>query len=99
MLLIIGTIWLPASNLALAKPIMTRMIKASRAEHGCLGYSYAEDVIDTGLIHVVEVWVDRASLDQHFSSTHIAEWRSHWPALGITDRKLTAYEVTASGPI
>jgi quinol monooxygenase YgiN len=58
MLLIIGTIRLPADRLAAARPAMASMIEASRAEPGCLEYSYAEDVLEPGLIQVKERWTD-----------------------------------------
>ncbi|RUU11707.1 antibiotic biosynthesis monooxygenase [Mesorhizobium sp. USDA-HM6] len=92
MLLIIGTIRVPPDRLADARPTMERMISASRAEPGCLAYSYAQDVLDAGLIHVSEIWSDRAALDAHFKSSHIAEWRASWAELGIGDRNLTLYE-------
>lgn len=95
MLLIVGTVRLPASNLALARPIMQRMVEASRAEAGCVEYGYAEDLFDAGLIHVKERWTDQAALDRHFASSHIAEWRAAWPGLGIGDRDLQVYEVGA----
>lgn len=72
---------------------MARMIAASRAEDGCDEYSYAQDVLDAGLIHVKERWRDRAALERHFTSAHIAEWRATWSELGITDRDLVLYEV------
>lgn len=93
MLLIVGTVRLPPENLAAARPVMRRMVEASRAEPGCLDYGYAEDVLDPGLIHVKEVWADQAALDRHFAAPHLAEWRSAWPALGIGERKLHVYEV------
>lgn len=95
MLLIIGTVRLPPENLASARIIMQRMIEASRAEDGCADYVYAEDILQPGLIHVKELWRDRASLEKHFASSHIAHWRATWPELGITDRKLRLYEVGA----
>ncbi|WP_029012107.1 putative quinol monooxygenase [Niveispirillum irakense] len=98
MLLIIGTVRLPAENLPGARPVMRRMVEASRAEAGCLEYGYAEDVFDLGLIHVKELWTDQAALDRHFASAHIAEWRSAWPALGIGERNLRVYEVGQSRP-
>lgn len=96
MLLIVGTVRLPADKLDEARPIMATMIAASRAEQGCLDYAYAQDVIDPGLIHVHERWIDQAALDGHFASAHIAEWRATWPALGITDRHLQCYEVSTA---
>ncbi|MER9163038.1 putative quinol monooxygenase [Mesorhizobium sp. M0715] len=92
MLLIIGTIRLPPNKLEEAKPAMERMVSGSRAEVGCLEYSYAQDVFDAGLIRVTEVWSDRAALDAHFRSPHIADWRASWPALGIGERNLVLYE-------
>jgi quinol monooxygenase YgiN len=93
MLLIVGTICLPADNMEAARPAMKRMAKASRAEVGCVEYGYAEDVFSPGLIHVKELWTDQAALDRHFASAHIAEWRAAWPRLGIGDRNLRIYDV------
>jgi len=99
MLLIIGTVRLPAGRLDVARPIMASMVEASRAEAGCLEYSYAEDVVDSGLIHVKERWTNRAALDEHFKSSHLANWRANWPALGIGERNLYLYEVDEPKPI
>ncbi|SFO29599.1 putative quinol monooxygenase [Sphingomonas sp. OK281] len=93
MLLIVGTVRLPAGTLDAARPIMQRMVEASRLERGCVDYAYAEDVLEPGLIHVKETWTDQAALDRHFASAHIAEWRAAWPSLGIGDRDLSLYDV------
>lgn len=93
MLLIVGTVRLPAENLADARPVMKRMVDASRAEEGCVDYGYAEDLFEPGLIHVKELWTDQAALDRHFASDHIAQWRAAWPTLGIGDRNLRVYDV------
>jgi quinol monooxygenase YgiN len=93
MLLIVGTIRLPARNLDLARPAMKSMVEASRAEEGCVEYGYAEDVFDPGLIHVKELWASQAALDRHFASAHISEWRSTWSNLEIGNRELRVYEV------
>jgi quinol monooxygenase YgiN len=99
MLLIIGTIRLPAENVTAARDAMAAMATASRAEHGCIEYGYAEDVFVPGLIHIKERWRDRAALDAHFHAPHIADWRAAWPALGIGERALTLYEVGNGQPI
>jgi quinol monooxygenase YgiN len=93
MLLIIGTIRLASEKVQEARPIMARMISASRSENGCEEYSYSEDILDAGLIHIKERWLDQAALDRHFASEHIAIWRSTWTTLGIRERNLRVYEV------
>lgn len=93
MLLIVGTVRLPAHTMAAGRSVMRRMAEASRAEPGCLEYSYAEDVFDPGLIHVKEMWEDQAALDRHFAAAHLAEWRAAWPGLGIGERNLRVYQV------
>lgn len=98
MLLIVGTVRLPPENLERARSAMARMVVASRNEDGCEEYSYGEDVLDRGLIHVKELWRDKAALDRHFATEHIAAWRAAWPELGICDRNLRVYDVGQSRP-
>ena len=70
---------------------MLAMVTASRAEDGCLEYSYAEDILEPGLIHVSERWRDQAALQAHFGADHMAKWRAAWPALGIGERNLKLF--------
>ena len=39
MLMLAGSIRLPAEKLDEARPVMQRMVEASRAEDGCIAYS------------------------------------------------------------
>jgi quinol monooxygenase YgiN len=98
-LIIAGTVRVPPQNLADLKPHMQTMLAASRAEDGCVTYSYAEDVAEPGLIRVFEVWRDQAALDAHFKSAHMAQWRAAGAQSGISDRRLMAYEVVAERPL
>jgi quinol monooxygenase YgiN len=93
-LLVIGSIRLPPANLVAARPVMERMIHASRQEDGCLAYAYAQDVLEPGLIRITEMWRDRQCLQHHLASAHIAEWRSAWALLGIGERQLQLYEAS-----
>lgn len=94
-LVIAGTVRVPPENLARFKPHMLKMLAASRAEDGCLSYSYAEDVAEPGLIRVFEAWRDQAAIDAHFQAPHMAEWRAAWPQFGVSDRRLSLYDVVA----
>lgn len=93
MLVIAGTVRVPPQNLDGFRPHMLAMLAASRAEEGCLEYSYAEDVGEPVLIRVFEAWRDQAALDAHFATPHMAAWRAQWPSFGVSDRRLFAYEV------
>jgi quinol monooxygenase YgiN len=99
MLLILGTVRLPPENLAKARGAMQAMITASRAEDGCIEYGYAQDVLDPGLFRVTEIWRDRATLDAHFATPHLAAWRAQWPGLAISDRRLLVYDAADPTPI
>lgn len=94
-LVIAGTVRVPAENIERFRPHMERMLAASRAEDGCIEYSYAVDVADPGLIRVFEAWRDEAALQAHFATPHMAEWRAAWPEFGVSDRRLFAYEVAS----
>jgi quinol monooxygenase YgiN len=95
MILISGTVRLPAENIAAAKPAMRAVIEATRAEAGCIEYAYSEDVLDPGLIHINERWESRAHLDAHMKTAHFATWRDAGARLGVGERNLAAYEVGA----
>ncbi|MEI9851140.1 MAG: putative quinol monooxygenase [Sphingomonas sp.] len=92
MIVIVGSFRVDPARVAEARPVMAAMIAASRAEPGCLDYSYSEDVLDPGLVRVIERWTDRGALFHHFASAHIADWRATWGWLGISGRELMLYE-------
>jgi quinol monooxygenase YgiN len=99
MIIIAGTVRIDAGKIDATRVEMKKMLDASRAEEGCIEYSYAIDVLDPSLVHVFEIWRDRAAIDGHFKTTHMAAWRQSFAELGIFDRKLKIYDVSGSAPI
>lgn len=99
MLIIAGTVRIAPQNVDGLRPRMQAMMAASQAEAGCLDYNYAEDVTEPGLIHVFERWRDQAVLDAHFATPHMAAWRAAWPSFGVSERRLSAYEVASEREI
>lgn len=97
--IVAGTVRVPPGGLTGLKPHMETMLAASRAEDGCITYSYAEDVAEPGLVRVFEAWRDQAALDAHFKTPHMAAWRAAWPSFGVSDRKLFAYETASERPL
>ncbi len=99
MIIVAGTVRIDPSRRDAAREVMERMITASRAEDGCIEYSYAVDVLDPSVIRVYEVWRDRESLQAHFRTPHLQAWREAWHGFGITDRKLQLFEVASASPL
>ncbi len=99
MIVITGTVRVPAGTLDQARPAMKAMVDASVAEDGCIHYAYAEDLFEPGLIWVSEAWRDGEALGLHAQSEHMAAWRAAAGALGLFDRNLTVYEAVSSRPL
>ena len=49
---------------------------ATRADDGCLSYTFAADLGDPDVIVSVEVWRDQAALDAHMTHDHTRRFTS-----------------------
>ena len=94
-LILSGTIRLPPERLPDLRPHLRAQVEGSRAEPGCLDYALTEDPLDPGLIRVYEHFVDEEALAFHRASPHMAAWRACWPALGVGDRRMSSFDVSA----
>ena len=56
-------------------------------------------MLGPGLVHIQERWTDRASLDAHFASPHMAVWRALREELGVGERNLAIYELGEGKPL
>jgi quinol monooxygenase YgiN len=74
------------------RPLMRAVLEATRQEPGCLLYAYGEDVLDPGVIRVVERWRDWASLEAHGMTLHVIRWRAPLKRIGLLEREMTAHE-------
>ena len=95
MIVVVGQFRMPAENMAAARPLMKKVMLATRAEDGCVEYNYAEDVLDPGLIRVSEVWHSRAQLNAHMKAAHMVTWGQERIALGLSGRAITVFEADA----
>lgn len=93
---VIGQFRFPLAALDQARPVMQRVIAATRAEPGCVQYNYAEDVLDPGLFRVSEVWDSAEHLAAHMQTAHMALWQQERAALGLSEREVTVFEVSGS---
>ena len=99
MIVLTGTVRIPADKLDQARPLMRAVIEETRKEDGCLFYHYAEDVLDPGLIVIAEAWRDEAAVGAHLATPHFHAWRDAGGDLGVSDRQLTVHDVASSKPL
>lgn len=99
MIVVVGQFRFPADRMDKARPVMRRVIEATRAEAGCVQYNYGEDVLDPGLIRVSELWQSREHLDAHMQSAHMAQWQRDRAELGLSGREISVFEAGAPVPL
>jgi quinol monooxygenase YgiN len=99
MILIVGTVRVPAEAFDSAREAMATMVAETRKEDGCIRYAFAQDVVDPGVMHVSEAWRDRDALTAHANSAHMAEWRKAIGGVGASERDLRLYETDEGTPI
>jgi quinol monooxygenase YgiN len=93
-IIVTGEIRIPADRIAEARPHMRAVLEATRKEPGCRLYAFGEDVLDPGLIRIVERWDDWESLAAHGKTEHIRVWSEYGRKIGIGGRDIEAHEST-----
>jgi quinol monooxygenase YgiN len=73
----------------------TEAIVRSRAEHGCIEYSFAADSIDPGRARLFEIWESRGDLEAHQVTMRANPTSSEVPVLS---RDVVYYEIASSEP-
>jgi quinol monooxygenase YgiN len=68
---------------------------ATRDDSGCLAYSFAADVEDENRILSIEVWADRAALDEHMAHAHTQDFLAAAPGLVAGEPVMSFHEVPA----
>jgi quinol monooxygenase YgiN len=92
-ILVTGHIRIPADKVKVLQPHARTVLEATRQEDGCILYAFGEDLLEPGLIRIVERWRDWPSLDAHGKAPHMAVWRQAiTDAGGVLDREVTAHE-------
>ena len=97
MIVVLGSFRIPPTMIDVIRPAMEALVNSSLSEEGCIEYCYALDVFDAGLVRVLEKWRDRAALEAHLRTVHIAEWRAQCSALAVSERDLTGYDTKDEG--
>lgn len=90
MIVVSGRIVVAEGALPRLRPVMEAMIKASRAEEGCIEYHYGPDLSDPNAFLVLEKWESWEAFDAHFEKPHLKAWRAALASLGLVSRSMMA---------
>jgi len=71
---------------------------ASQEDRGCVAYSFAADLEDEDRILGIEIWADRAALDEHMTHTHTQEFLQVAPGLVAGEPVMSFYDLPDSAP-
>lgn len=99
MLIVLAEATLGEGTAEAGRAAFDAMVTASRAETGCLGYSYAIDLLDPTKFHAIEKWVDEAALAYHFATPHMAAFQAALRELDITITQLLKYQADDGAPL
>ncbi len=83
MLIVLAKAKLGDGALESGRAAFIAMIEASRAEEGCIEYTYSVDVLDPSTLNIVEKWVDDAALAYHFQTPHMAAFQKALAGLDV----------------
>ncbi len=83
MIIVEGWVRLAPEAFAGFMPAAEAMIRASRAEAGCLDYAYARDLLDPDIVRIAERWQDDAAMAAHFETPHLIAFRQTLATLDI----------------
>ena len=78
---------------------MLVVLKASQAEDGCIVYSYRRGRAGAGPDPHLRGLARPAALGAHGKAPHLAAWREAGQQLGVSDRRLTLYDVAGQTPL
>lgn len=96
---VIGTFRFPPENIPAVLPHLKALVDATRRLDGCIAYDVAEDLYESGLIRMSELWPDHASLEKHLHAPHIEPWRQAVAELGLISREFMVYDLSNGKPL
>lgn len=92
MIVITGLLAFQPDHLEALRPNIETLIAASRRDPGCLLYAWAEDLLEPGVIRMIEHWERWDDFEAHDASPHAATWKAAITPYGLLRREMTAAE-------
>jgi quinol monooxygenase YgiN len=85
--------------MAAATAAIADMVAASNAEEGCIAYAFTQDVLQPGVLHIVEKWTDDAALAAHFATPHMAAFGAAIAGMDFKVIEAVKYHADEGAPV
>lgn len=82
-----------------AMAAIAAMVAASNTEEGCIAYAFTQDLLQPGVIHIVEKWKDEAALAAHFATPHMAAFGAAIGGLDFKVIEAVKYHADEGSPV
>ena len=76
------------------KTAIAAMEEKSRAESGCIDYTFAVELNRPSVLRITEKWVDQAALQAHFGERHMADFQAAMAAYPPKSVTASFYEAS-----
>lgn len=78
---------------------VTTLMEATRAEDGCVSYTFSADLHDPGRFHLSEQWRDAATSDAHGASAHFLAFMGRLGEFGVKGADLSKWTGAEGAPL
>ena len=95
MIIVAGTVAIKPGNRDQAASVALKMVAATKPEAGCIAYDFWSDLGDPDRFHVYEEWESQDALEDHFKTSHMAEFMEALPALSAGPPDIKRYEISS----
>lgn len=73
--------------------LVEEVLEPSRAESGCISYSFYEDGREPNHFLFFEEWASREAIDNHFGMPYFKKFMDSFPALIVGKASIRIYDV------
>jgi quinol monooxygenase YgiN len=91
MILVMGHAKLAPGEIDRLLAAMQTQLEATRAEEGCIHYSFSRDVLDPDTLRIAEQWRDWDAINTHFVTPHMQAFNAEMGKSAILEIKVTGY--------
>ncbi len=92
MIIVSGKAKLSPGGLQKVQKEMETLIAATRAEAGCIEYSFGADVTEPDTLVILEYWESWAALDAHVKQPHMGVWFAKLGEIGVVSQAIRFIE-------